>query len=66
MAFKKKIRGKESRYYYVDFWVGNKGEIPWTGSSQCGNIPEQSGLTLPNPGQVCRSRAALQTITGDR
>ena len=22
MAFKKKIRGMESRYYYVDFWIG--------------------------------------------
>ncbi len=26
MAFKKQIRNKESRYYYCDFWIGNRKE----------------------------------------
>ena len=25
MAFKKKIKGKKSRFYYVDFWIGERG-----------------------------------------
>jgi integrase len=25
VAFKKKIKGRQSRYYYVDFWIGDKG-----------------------------------------
>lgn len=26
MAFKRTIRGKESAFYYVDFWIGQKGD----------------------------------------